>query len=179
MRAVCWRWACCGIAAFTRDAQEFPTKPITFIVPWSAGGATDIVCRALAAAAKHLVSPLSSTTDQRWRHGGPRPWRTAKPDGYTIAQCDQRVPLSDHAVRGVYDPLKDFTYIANISGYVFAIMPARRQLPVAGRHRFRQGQSRQGHLRDARRRTSPNIGTEVIGARRREILYAPFKARPR
>ncbi|MBA2401192.1 MAG: hypothetical protein H0V72_21325, partial [Bradyrhizobium sp.] len=40
-------------------AQEFPNRPITFIVPWSAGGATDIVCRALAAAAaKHLGQPI-------------------------------------------------------------------------------------------------------------------------
>ena len=39
--------------------EEFPIRPITFIVPWSAGGATDIVCRALAnAAAKHLGQPI-------------------------------------------------------------------------------------------------------------------------
>ena len=37
------------------QAQDFPAKPITFIVPWSAGGATDIVCRSIAAAAaNHL-----------------------------------------------------------------------------------------------------------------------------
>ena len=36
-------------------AQEYPTKPITLIVPWPAGGSTDIAMRAIADnASKHL-----------------------------------------------------------------------------------------------------------------------------
>ena len=45
---------------------------------------------------------------------------TAKPDGYTIAQMPigvYRLPIMQEAT---WDPLKDFTYIVHLTGYVFA-----------------------------------------------------------
>ena len=40
-------------------AQSYPTKPITLIVPWPAGGSTDVAMRALAeGASKHLGQPI-------------------------------------------------------------------------------------------------------------------------
>ena len=47
--------AVCGVAM----AQEYPTKPITLIVPWPAGGSTDISMRAIAeSASKVLGQPI-------------------------------------------------------------------------------------------------------------------------
>ncbi|HEY9455470.1 MAG TPA: tripartite tricarboxylate transporter substrate-binding protein, partial [Bradyrhizobium sp.] len=41
-------------------AQEYPTKPITLIVPWPAGGSTDISMRAIAeSASKILGQPIA------------------------------------------------------------------------------------------------------------------------
>ena len=37
-------------AAFSVSAQEFPSKPITFVVPFAAGGPTDTVARSLGQA---------------------------------------------------------------------------------------------------------------------------------
>jgi len=42
----CASLAWSGVAA----AQNFPSRPVTLIVPWPAGGTTDIVMRALATA---------------------------------------------------------------------------------------------------------------------------------
>src|SRR3981081_453009 len=40
-------------------AQDYPTKPITLIVPWPAGGSTDISMRAIAdSAAKFIGQPI-------------------------------------------------------------------------------------------------------------------------
>ena len=40
-------------------AQAYPAKPITLVVPWPAGGSTDIAMRTIAeAAAKHLGQPI-------------------------------------------------------------------------------------------------------------------------
>lgn len=42
---------------------DYPTKPITLIIPWSAGGPADLIWRALAEPmGKILGSPLSSRT---------------------------------------------------------------------------------------------------------------------
>ena len=70
-------------------AQDYPTKPITLIVPWPAGGSTDISMRAIAdAASKHLGQPIA--IDNKGGGGGTVGPATmaaaAKPDGYTIAQ---------------------------------------------------------------------------------------------
>src|SRR5688572_4341869 len=71
------------------SAQNFPSKPVTLIVPWPAGGSTDIAMRAIAeAASKHLGQPI--IVDNRAGGSGTvgpaQMAATAKPDGYTIAQ---------------------------------------------------------------------------------------------
>jgi tripartite-type tricarboxylate transporter receptor subunit TctC len=178
--AACWLAAWFAASA---QAQEFPNRPITFIVPWSAGGATDIVCRTIAAeAAKHLGQPI--IVDNKTGGGGtvgPATMAaTAKPDGYTIAQIAVsvfRYPIMQAEI--TYDPLKDFTYIANMSGYVFAI--------YAGAHtNFKKWQdvidfarANPGKVTYATpgAGTSPNIGTELIAAHSGvKFSHAPFKS---
>ncbi len=50
-----------GFAAWigAAQAQNFPVRPVTLIVPWPAGGSTDVGMRALASATeKHLGQPI-------------------------------------------------------------------------------------------------------------------------
>src|SRR3954454_20709094 len=105
-------------------AQEYPTKPITLIVPWPAGGSTDISMRAIAeAASKHLGQPI--VIDNKAGGGGtvgPATMAaTGKPDGYTIAQIPItvfRLPLMQ---KTTWDATKDFTYIVHLTGYTFGV----------------------------------------------------------
>ncbi|MCP4616899.1 MAG: tripartite tricarboxylate transporter substrate binding protein [Bradyrhizobium sp.] len=105
-------------------AQEYPTKPITLIVPWPAGGSTDISMRAIAeAASKVLGQPIA--VDNKAGGGGTVGPATmaaaAKPDGYTIAQIPItvfRLPLMQDVS---WDPSKDFTYIIHLTGYTFGV----------------------------------------------------------
>jgi tripartite-type tricarboxylate transporter receptor subunit TctC len=105
-------------------AQEFPTKPINLIVPWPAGGSTDIALRAIAeVAAKHLGQPI--TIDNKAGGAGTIGPATmaasGKPDGYTIAQLPItvfRMPLMQQTT---WDPEKDFSYIIHLTGYTFGV----------------------------------------------------------
>jgi tripartite-type tricarboxylate transporter receptor subunit TctC len=105
-------------------AQEYPTKPITLIVPWPAGGSTDISMRAIAeSASKALGQPIA--IDNKAGGGGTVGPATmaaaAKPDGYTIAQIPItvfRLPLMQEVS---WDPAKDFTYIVHLTGYTFGV----------------------------------------------------------
>src|SRR5256886_16312233 len=71
------------------EGQNFPTRPVTLVVPWPAGGTTDAVMRALATATeKHLGQSLV-IENRSGAAGTLRPGHkaaTAKPDGYTVAQ---------------------------------------------------------------------------------------------
>ena len=105
-------------------AQDYPTKPITLIVPWPAGGSTDISMRAIAdSASKMLGQPIA--IDNKAGGGGTVGPATmaaaAKPDGYTIAQIPItvfRLPLMQEVS---WDPAKDFSYIIHLTGYTFGV----------------------------------------------------------
>jgi tripartite-type tricarboxylate transporter receptor subunit TctC len=106
-------------------AADFPAKPVTLIVPWSAGGSTDICLRTLAElTSKHLPQPI--VVENIAGGGGatgPETMATkAQPDGYTISQIPISVFRLPFMQKMNYDPLTDFTYIIHISGYTFGIV---------------------------------------------------------
>lgn len=102
-------------------AQEFPVRPVTLIIPFPAGGGTDIAVRAIAeAAARHLGQSIiiDNRAGAAGASGPAVMAATSKPDGYTISQMPIgvfRVPIMQ---KTTWDPEKDFTYIINLSGYV-------------------------------------------------------------
>ncbi len=105
-------------------AQAFPSKPINFIVPWPAGGSSDITLRAYGeAASKVLGQPLviDNKAGASGTLGAAMLATTAKPDGYTIAQLPISVFRLPVMQKVVWDPLKDFTYISHLSGYTFGV----------------------------------------------------------
>lgn len=79
------------IAAFALSvpvaaAKDFPTKPITLIVPWAPGGGTDVVARGLAQPAGEYLGQQVTVINRPGGSGavGLAEGMRAKPDGYTI-----------------------------------------------------------------------------------------------
>ena len=103
-------------------AEAFPSKPITLIVPWPAGGSTDRHLRALAEiAGKHLgQNVIVENKPGGGGTTGPGTMAlTAKADGYTIAQYPMGMLRVPHMQKVPWDPLKDFSFILGVSGYTF------------------------------------------------------------
>jgi tripartite-type tricarboxylate transporter receptor subunit TctC len=104
------------------QAQAFPAKPITLIVPWPAGGSTDRHLRALAEIAGKNLGQNILVENRPGGGGTTGPGTmalTAKPDGYTIAQYPMGMVRLPHMQKTQWDPLKDFTFILGVSGYTF------------------------------------------------------------
>ena len=105
-------------------AQQFPTKPITLICPWPAGGSSDLVMRAFA---ESVGKQLGQTVIIENRPGasgtmGAGALTNARPDGYTLTQLPIsvfRLPLMQ---KTPFDPFKDITYIINVTGYTFGLV---------------------------------------------------------
>src|SRR3954468_24682160 len=77
------------LAAASALAQQFPSRPVTLIVPFAAGGTTDVGLRALASATeKHLGQSI--VIENRTGAGGVlgplQMAASSAPDGYTVAQ---------------------------------------------------------------------------------------------
>src|ERR1700712_2015933 len=98
-------------------AETFPARPITLIVPFAAGGPTDVLARILAA---HMQTTLGQTvtienvTGASGTLGGMRAAR-ATPDGYTIIIGHWGTHVLNGAVYSLqYDLLHDFDPIGLI-----------------------------------------------------------------
>jgi tripartite-type tricarboxylate transporter receptor subunit TctC len=111
-------FALAGIA----QAQQFPARSVTLIVPWPPGGSTDIAMRALAQATeKHLGQPIviENRPGAAGTLGPGNMAATARPDGYTVAQLPISVFRIPYIQKTVWDPGKDFTYVIHLTGYTF------------------------------------------------------------
>ena len=110
--------------AASAAAQQFPSKPVTMIVPWPAGGSTDICMRALAeATGKYLGQPVI-VENKPGASGtlGAGAMLNAKPDGHTLTQIPITVFRIPHVEKTPFDPLTDITYILGVSGYTLGVV---------------------------------------------------------
>jgi len=117
--------AALAVLAGSAAAQGFPSRTITLICPWPAGGPTDLHLRKVAElGAKHLGQPVivENRPGGSGMNGPANMAKTAKPDGYTISQLAITAYRMPHMQKVDWDPLTDFTYIIGISGYTFGIV---------------------------------------------------------
>ena len=125
----------CGvlIVASPSKAQEYPTKVVTMVVPFAAGGPTDTVARLLGV-------PMSKTLKQQviienvgGAGGTIAANRVAKatPDGYTLLLSNIGThAVNVHLMKSVpFDPVKDFTPIA-LLGVLLISLSATNSLPA-------------------------------------------------
>lgn len=118
-----------ALAAMPVSAQNYPERTITMVVPFGAGGSTDIVGR-IAADAMSKALGVSMIIENKGGAGGTigaQAAANAAPDGYTITVSTTSThvvgPLTVETVK--YNPLKDFEHIGMIAEtpYVLVISP--------------------------------------------------------
>jgi len=111
--------------AVTASAQDYPTRTVTMMVPYAAGGPTDTVARVLAQA---MTKPLGHTVvvENKPSAGGilgPQFVKNAKPDGYTILIHHIGMSTIPALYRNPgFDPLKDFEYIGLVNDVPMTII---------------------------------------------------------
>jgi len=105
-----------------RAQTRFPDRPVRLLVPWAAGGPTDIQMRALAEqAARRLGQPV--IIENKPGAGGvlgAQQLLNERNDGLVLSQ----IPISvfrhpQMAARPLFNPLEDFTYVIHVTGYLF------------------------------------------------------------
>jgi tripartite-type tricarboxylate transporter receptor subunit TctC len=105
-------------AGMAQDAGDFPSKPVTLIVPFGAGGGSDTLARSLAGTAPtYLGQPL--LVELQPGAGGVIATtsfaRSAAPDGYTlIVTGTGATTTTPHSQEVAYDPINDFEFVIGV-----------------------------------------------------------------
>ncbi|HEU4351090.1 MAG TPA: tripartite tricarboxylate transporter substrate binding protein [Burkholderiales bacterium] len=169
------------LLAAAAQAQQFPTKPVTLIVPWPAGGSTDIYFRKLGQiTARHLGQPLviENRPGGSGMNGPATMAKTAKPDGYTISQLAITAFRVPHMQKVDWDPIADFTYIIGLAGYTFGIVVKADSPFKTFQDLLAYARANPGKLSYATpgTGTSLHLAMEEIAAKAGvEFLHVPFK----
>ena len=112
-------------------AQAYPAKPVSLVVPFAAGGPTDIVARTLAAAMTKTLGQSVVVENKTGAGGTIAPGYVAKaqPDGYTFLIHHNGMATAPALYRKLaYNPVTDFEHVGNVVD-VPMTMIARKDLP--------------------------------------------------
>jgi tripartite-type tricarboxylate transporter receptor subunit TctC len=171
-------------AAGSVQAQDYPVKPVRVIVPFPAGGTTDILARAIG---QKLSEEWKQQViiDNRPGGGaniGAEVAVKAAPDGYTLFMASTVHTINPSLYSSLrYDPVRDFVPITLIAGtaQVFCVHPS---VPVKTVRDFvAYAKQRPGQLNysSAGNGSQPHLTGEMFKAATKiDIVHVPYKGAP-
>ncbi|CAB3814658.1 Bug family tripartite tricarboxylate transporter substrate binding protein [Achromobacter denitrificans] len=116
--------ACIGAANAALAQDSYPNRPVRIVVPFSPGGATDIMSRVLA---EKLGARLGQPVIVENKPGGGTMIASdyvsrADPDGYTLLMAASSLGIAPSIYAKVnYDPIKDFTPVTQVASVVHVL----------------------------------------------------------
>ena len=125
MKGLVWGLLLAALAAAGGHANEYPTQPIRLVVPFSAGGNTDVSARILARGLSELVGQ-EVVVENRVGAGttmGTDTVAKAAPDGYTLLFTTLAHSVNPNIYPKLpYDSVADFQAVATVSTNPFVLV---------------------------------------------------------
>jgi tripartite-type tricarboxylate transporter receptor subunit TctC len=130
------------------QAQDYPSKPITIIVPYGPGSATDNVVRPVALALQKALGQTVIVDNKAGANGviGTQFGARARPDGYTLLAGSSTTLAANAGLFKTlpYDPQKDFAPVAGMASTSMMFM-VRSDFPAKDLKSFLAYAARQGN----------------------------------
>ena len=113
-------------APWAAAQSTWPDQPLRWVVPYPAGGGTDVLARTVAEAMRQTLGQqivVDNRPGASTNIGG-QAVATAKPDGYTFMSADNAIlAYNEHLFTKLpFNPEKDFTYVGGISRFPLALV---------------------------------------------------------
>jgi tripartite-type tricarboxylate transporter receptor subunit TctC len=102
---------------FAAQAQDWPAKPVRMIVPFAAGGSTDVAARLVAEYLSRAFGQQVYVENRTGANGviGIEAAAKSEPDGYTILVAPDAIASNPHVYKVSYDALKDLAPVVQLS----------------------------------------------------------------
>jgi tripartite-type tricarboxylate transporter receptor subunit TctC len=113
-------------------AQDYPAKPLLFVMPLQAGSAVDVMVRIVAQKMSDNMGKAIVVENQPGAAGsiGAERVKRAAPDGYTVGVLNDSILTMIPNIRQVnYDPVKDYTPVGIVAGITW-VMVVNNDLPA-------------------------------------------------
>ncbi|MDB5742360.1 MAG: transporter substrate-binding protein [Polaromonas sp.] len=176
---------CAASAAFstTASAQAYPAKPITFVVPFAAGSATDQLARALGQSISDQAKQPVVVDNKGGASGMIAAQQVAKaaPDGYTVLVTTNTThAANEHLYKKLpYDPVKDFAPVTGLGkgGQVLVVRADAPYKTVADL--LARARKEPGKLSFGSGSSSSRVAGEMFKQlSHTDILHVPCKSNP-
>jgi len=125
-------WVTLALACSTAQAQNYPNRPITLVVPFAAGGPTDVVARMMAIPMGRSLGQSVVVENVNGAGGTVGATKVARsaPNGYTIFLHHMGMATSPALYKKLnFDPLNDFEYIGQVLDVPMTLI-ARKDIPA-------------------------------------------------
>lgn len=163
--------------------SDYPSKPITFVVPFAAGSATDQLARALGQAVTEQTRQPVIVENKAGASGMIAAQAVAKApaDGYTVLITTNTTHAANiHLYRKLsYDPVKDFTPITGLGkGGQVLVVPANAPYQSVG-DLLAYAKANPGKLSFGSGSSSSRVAGEMLKQLANvDILHVPYKSNP-
>lgn len=172
-----------ALPALPASAQTYPAKPITFLVPFAAGSATDQLARALgqSVASDSKQAVLIDNKPGAFGFIAAQQAAKAAPDGYTVLITTNTThAANEHLYKKLpYDPVKDFAPVTALGkgGQIMVVNPS---LPVKTVAEFiALAKKEPGKLSFGSGSSSSRIAGELLMQMADiKLLHIPYKSNP-
>src|SRR5436190_6206333 len=174
-----------GILLFPGNAaaQDFPSRPIKFVVPFTAGSATDTLARVLGQKISAtlgwsiVVENMAGASGQTAAVSVAR----AAPDGHTVFVTSNTTHAANQNLfkKLSYDPIADFEPITRLGDITLALA-VHPSVPANNvRELIAYGKANPGKLSFGAGSTSSRMASEMLKARAGfDMLHVPYRANP-
>ena len=169
-----------SVASF---AQSYPSKPITFIVPFGAGSATDTITRVVGQKLSEVLKQSVVVENRPGANGALAGLYVARsaPDGHTLfMSTNSPHSAAPFLMKNVaYDPIKDFTSISRMGSYTLMLV-VHPSLPVHSvKELIAYVKANPGKLTYASGNTAGVVGGGTLKHwGQLDILHVPYKSAP-
>jgi tripartite-type tricarboxylate transporter receptor subunit TctC len=182
-RTVVCMLAALALISASASAQDYPSRPIKFVVPFTAGSATDTLARVLGQklSAAHgwtvVVENMAGASGQTAASSVAR----AAPDGHTVFVTSNTTHAANQNLfkKLSYDPIADFEPITRLGDITLALA-VHPSVPASNvPELIAYGKANPGKLSFGAGSTSSRMASEMLKARGGfDMLHVPYRANP-